>query len=180
MLQDYVRCTKNNGYDTNIWWNLTCASDVMYIHVLMLTKMMVLTQFMARYTQYTIMWSSLSVTCDRSVLYSSNPVSSTNKTDPHNITEIVLKVALNSINPNPKPKDDVRQKQDYNFLFYRFDWKLRWQSKTEVVPDCYMYLLEVKIIVRNQRLNLFMRQNSFGLSEDLPGELCIVNVTTYS
>ena len=29
------------------------------------------------------------------------PVSSTNKTDHHNITEILLKVALNTINPNP-------------------------------------------------------------------------------
>jgi hypothetical protein len=29
-------------------------------------------------------------------------VSSTNKTDRHNITEILLKVALNTINPNPK------------------------------------------------------------------------------
>jgi hypothetical protein len=29
-----------------------------------------------------------------------NPVSSTNKTDCHNIAEILLKVALNTINPN--------------------------------------------------------------------------------
>ena len=31
----------------------------------------------------------------------STPVSSTNKTDHHNITEILLKVALNTINPTP-------------------------------------------------------------------------------
>jgi hypothetical protein len=37
---------------------------------------------------------SLSVTCDRSV------VSSTNKTDRHDITEILLKVALNTITLN--------------------------------------------------------------------------------
>jgi hypothetical protein len=30
------------------------------------------------------------------------PVSSTNKTDHHDITEILLKVALNTINPNPQ------------------------------------------------------------------------------
>jgi hypothetical protein len=30
-----------------------------------------------------------------------NPVSSTNKTDCHDITEILLKVVLNTINPNP-------------------------------------------------------------------------------
>ena len=32
------------------------------------------------------------------------PVSSTNKTDRHNITEILLKVVLNTINQNPKAK----------------------------------------------------------------------------
>ena len=37
---------------------------------------------------------SLSVSCGRSVVY---PVSSTNKTDRHDITEILLKVALNTI-----------------------------------------------------------------------------------
>ena len=31
------------------------------------------------------------------------PVSSTNKTDIHDITEILLKVALNTKNPNPNP-----------------------------------------------------------------------------
>jgi hypothetical protein len=44
-----------------------------------------------RCTGYNIMWSSLSLTCDRSV------VSSTNKIDRHGITEILSKVALNSI-----------------------------------------------------------------------------------
>jgi hypothetical protein len=39
---------------------------------------------------YIVVWSSFSVTCDRSL------VSSTNKTDRHDITEILLKVALNT------------------------------------------------------------------------------------
>jgi hypothetical protein len=40
----------------------------------------------------------LSVTCDRSVVFSAGPpVSSTNKTDHHDITEILLKVALNTM-----------------------------------------------------------------------------------
>jgi len=43
---------------------------------------------------YNIMWLSLSVTCDRSVVFS------TNKTDRHDITEILLKVALNTIKSN--------------------------------------------------------------------------------
>jgi len=38
-----------------------------------------------------------SVTCGRFVLFSRYSVSSTNKTDHHDITEILLKVALNTI-----------------------------------------------------------------------------------
>ena len=44
---------------------------------------------------YNIMWLSLS-----SDLQHFTPVSSTNKSDRHNITEILLKVALNTIKPN--------------------------------------------------------------------------------
>jgi hypothetical protein len=41
-----------------------------------------------------------------------SPVSSTNKTDHHDITEILPTVALNTINLNPKPKTtDVDSKQ---------------------------------------------------------------------
>jgi hypothetical protein len=38
------------------------------------------------------------MTCGRSVVFSCTPVSSTNKTDRHDLTEIMLKVALNIIN----------------------------------------------------------------------------------
>ena len=38
------------------------------------------------------------------VFYAGIPVSSTNKTDCHDITEILLKVASNSINHKPKPQ----------------------------------------------------------------------------
>jgi hypothetical protein len=37
--------------------------------------------------------------------YPGTPVSTTNKADCHNITEIMLNVALNTINPNPLMKD---------------------------------------------------------------------------
>ena len=40
---------------------------------------------------YNIMWYSLSVTCDRSVVFS------TYKSDRHDITEILLKVVLSTI-----------------------------------------------------------------------------------
>jgi len=48
---------------------------------------------------YNVMWYSLSVTYDKSVAYS---VSSNNKTDRHDITDIMLKVALNTIKQTNK------------------------------------------------------------------------------
>jgi hypothetical protein len=42
------------------------------------------------------------VTCGRSVVFSGYSVSSTNKNDRHDIAEIILKVALNTITP-PHP-----------------------------------------------------------------------------
>ena len=59
-------------------------------------KLWVRTPFMARCTRYSIMWSSLSVTCDRSVVFFRfpPPISKTNR---HDITAILLKVALNTI-----------------------------------------------------------------------------------
>jgi len=41
-------------------------------------------------------FQSFSVKCNRSVVLSGPPVSSTSKTDRHDITEILLKVALNT------------------------------------------------------------------------------------
>ena len=61
-------------------------------------KLWVRTPFMARCTRWNIMYCSLSVSCDRSVVFRGTPVSSTNKTDCHNITKILLKVAFNTIN----------------------------------------------------------------------------------
>jgi hypothetical protein len=49
----------------------------------------------------------------------STPVSSTSKTD-HNITEISLKVALNTINQPIKMKDNLRNVQLYTIMYTRF------------------------------------------------------------
>jgi uncharacterized protein YifN (PemK superfamily) len=38
------------------------------------------------------------------IFFPDTPISSTNKTDHHDISEILLKVALNTINPNPNHK----------------------------------------------------------------------------
>ena len=70
----------------------------------------------ARCTRYNIMWSSLSGTCSRSVVFSG---SSTNKTDRHDITEILLKVALNTIIPkNPNQRQHVLNGIYRTFLEY--------------------------------------------------------------
>jgi hypothetical protein len=45
----------------------------------------------------TTLCDNSSVTCDRSVVFSRYFSSSTNKTDHHDITEILLKLALNTI-----------------------------------------------------------------------------------
>ena len=66
-------------------------------------KLRVRTPFMARCTQYNIIWSSLSVTGDRSVVSPGTPVSSTNKTYHHGIAEILLKIAFTTITLTPKP-----------------------------------------------------------------------------
>ena len=59
-------------------------------------KLWVCIVLMARCTRYNIMWSSLSV------ISLGTPVSSTNKTDCHDVTEILLKVALNIITLTPE------------------------------------------------------------------------------
>jgi hypothetical protein len=53
---------------------------------------------------YNIMWKSLSVTCNRSGFSSGPPVSSTNKTDRHDIAEIFLKVMLITMKQITKQK----------------------------------------------------------------------------
>jgi len=61
-------------------------------------KLWVRTPFMARCIRYNIIWCSLPVTFDRSVVFFGYSDFHANKTDLHDITEILLKVALNTIN----------------------------------------------------------------------------------
>ena len=77
-------------------------------------QLWVWTPYMPRCTRYNIMWWSLSVTYDRSVVFS-------NKTDRHFITEILLKVALNTISKT-KPNQNCYNlsNTEYGFQFYRY------------------------------------------------------------
>ena len=61
-------------------------------------KLWVRTSFMARCTRYNFMWKSLSVTCDRSVVFSGySGFPHQVNWPPRYITEILLKVVLNTI-----------------------------------------------------------------------------------
>jgi hypothetical protein len=89
-----------------------------------------------------IMWSGFSVT-DR--WFSPNtPVSSTNKTDRHDITEILLKVALNTINPFFNV---------YNIqtgIVYNYRYKIQNYIKIRMIDD---YLLTLKILTVIMNVN---------------------------
>jgi hypothetical protein len=50
------------------------------------------------------------------------PVSSTNKTDRKDITEILLKVALNTINPNPFSLFEIFHPSGENFVYKYTIW----------------------------------------------------------
>ena len=95
----------------------------------------------ARWTRYNIMWSSLSVTCDRSVVVFSG--SSANKTDRHDITEILLKVALNTINQT-KPNHCCSTPNDYFFKLYPDENKFHSMGPcplcTKTTPGCQVIL----------------------------------------
>ena len=67
---------------------------VWYLDFQLSVQSVPITTSFARCTRYNLMWYSLTVPCDRSV------GSSTNKTDRHDIAEILLEVALNTINLN--------------------------------------------------------------------------------
>ena len=61
-------------------------------------KLLVRNPLMVRCTRYNTKWKSLSVTCNRSVIFSEHTSFFHHSTDRHDVTEILLKVALNTIN----------------------------------------------------------------------------------
>ena len=75
-------------------------------HCLLPLKLWVQNPFVARCTRYNIMWSNLSVTWTGRWCSPGTPFSTTNKTDCHDITEISLKVALNTISRHQTIKFD--------------------------------------------------------------------------
>jgi hypothetical protein len=76
------------------WSHGSWIYNYLYNQCLSPLKLWVRTPLMARCTRYNIMWSILSVICDRSVIFLGTLVSYTNKTDRHDVAEMLLKVAL--------------------------------------------------------------------------------------
>jgi hypothetical protein len=102
-------------------------------HCLSQQKLGVRIPLMAGCTWYNIMWSSLLVTCGRSVVFSRTPVSSTNKTDHHNLIEMLLKVALKTITLTHMWKNMP--------LHERWEWA--WCYQNHHIVDLSVWLLEV-------------------------------------
>ena len=88
-------------FSLSIWsWSYDSWIDnYMYLcnQCLLPLTLWVWTPFISRCTRYNIMWKSLQWLATGWWFSPSIQVSSTNKTDCHNITEILLKVALNTI-----------------------------------------------------------------------------------
>ena len=84
-IQVYISChiqiilistpiTKSCEYSNSFAWSHGSWIYIyLYNQCLSPLKLWVLTPFMARCTRYNIMWSSLSVTCDRSVVFTGYP-----------------------------------------------------------------------------------------------------------
>ena len=86
-------------------YKLSVFINDIYLLVMQRQNLSFITNFSKTYGPFMILMSDnsktllicLSVTCDRSLDFSGTTVSSTNKTNSHNTTEILLKVALNTI-----------------------------------------------------------------------------------
>ena len=90
------------------------------------------------------------MTCDRSV------VSSTNKTDCHDITEILMKVALNTINLNLLLKLYFVIYTDFSYFIFRVNRMIQERlNHAKAVSDVYAFTAE------------FLRVHKFSSTESI-------------
>ena len=85
---------------------------------------------------------SLTVICDRLGVFPDTPVSSTNKTDCHHITEILLKIY-------PPSKMDVNENQNFWKLskFLHFTSKLKFETVVILQPRFHIFLQIIFLIL---------------------------------
>ena len=109
-------------------------------------KLWVRTPFMARCSQCNIMWEILSVSWTGRWFSLGTSVSSTDKTDRHRITEILLKVALNTINKTNQTHLFLKRLCKYKrffFMNYKFQWIFLLMSSMILIIQEYKQLLDI-------------------------------------
>ena len=80
---------------------------------------------MAKCTPYNIMYVIKFVSDLQQIVIDGVPVSSTNKTDRHNITEILLKVALNTINQTINVTNQLYDCTVFRYLSPNFHFSMK-------------------------------------------------------
>ena len=68
------------------------------------------------------------------------PVSSSNKTDRHNIAEILLKVALNTTTLTPKSRERMILLWNIGVVWYKLSWTLL-QTVDPIKQICFTYIV---------------------------------------
>jgi hypothetical protein len=104
LLQGYVQIVNSIKGSSWSWSYVSWIYIYLCNQCLSPLKLWIRNLFMAMCTRYNNTWYSLSVTCDRSVVFSGYSGLIHKKTDCHDIAEILLKVALNTINLNQTRK----------------------------------------------------------------------------
>jgi hypothetical protein len=111
---------------------------------------------MTRYTRCNFMWWNLSVTCDRSVVFSGTPVSSTKKTDSHDIAEYYYIGKTHGTTTKTPNKFSEYLVPIYKFIHRNF--LIIGGSASHVSCYCllYFYILEVRWILMETLSSTFV------------------------
>ena len=114
---------------------------------------------------HNIMWKSLSVNYDRSFFFPGRPVSSTSKTDLHDITEQLLKLAFSSIKQISKNKDwyarnenNVSEWRHMSSRGLLFQWAITMNIQLSVL----VYKVDIIIISSNITCSCHAMPEPFG------------------
>ena len=96
------------------------------------------------------------MTCDRSVVFSGF---STNKTDRHDIPEILLKLALNTIKQTKQTIDTIYK--TYDRLAFHRDTILQYESRKKgILPAIFKFIIIMKISLNSQQFDQYQQTNA--------------------